>query len=414
MVVDQPFMIKEASLFDAVSPELRNGWSLIVDSGSLEWIGPADSAPAFEGLVIDGTGCTVLPGLVDCHVHLTNDGAADFLGQVRGDSVQRATIRAARSATALLDHGITTVRDCGAANSTSIEVAKAIEDGLLPGPRVVPAGRVITMTGGHGYFFGREADGVDGVRAATRAEIKAGAAFIKAMATGGVLTPGVTPHQTALLQEELEVIVREAHNAGRRVASHAIGNAGIKNALRAGVDSIEHGFYLDDEALTLATESGTYLVPTLVAVEGIVENGEEGGIPSWVVDKARSESGHHLESFVAAIKSGMKIAAGTDAGTPFNPHGQLAHELELMVGAGLTPAQALLTATRNAAENLALLHRLGTLEVGKDGDVILVRGNPIDDITAIKDVRFVARRGMIWRNDTADVGVGTGLTVGTR
>lgn len=405
------FMLAGGDVFDGTGSDLHRNWSVIVAGGSITWTGPADSEPAFNGRRIDAQGLTILPGLIDCHVHLTTDGGADFFGQVANDTVQRSTLRAAKSASILLQSGITTVRDCGAANSVAIEVAKAVQDGLVDGPRVLAAGRVITMTGGHGYFIGREADGIDGVRKATRAELKEGASFIKAMATGGVLTPGVTPGQTALLEEELRAIIVEAHNAGRRVATHAIGNAGIMNALRAGVDSVEHGFYLDEAALDLAVDRGSYLVPTLVAVDRIVEFGPGGGIPTWVVEKAESEVGHHKASFTAAVKSGMKIAAGTDAGTPFNQHGvNLARELELMVGCGLNPVQALVAATRNAAENLDVLHQVGTLEVGKQGDVIAVRGDPTKDVTAILNVVFVARGARIYRDDSVAIGPGANVS----
>ena len=259
---------------------------------------------------------------------------------------------------------------------------------------MLAAGRVITMTGGHGYFIGREADGADAVRAATRAEIKEGAHFIKAMATGGVLTPGVTPTQTALQPDELEAVAREAHNSGRRAACHAIGNAGIKNAVRAGIDSIEHAYYLDDEALELMIDHSTYVVPTLLAGHQIVSNGQAGRVPSWITEKSLASAEHHRESFAAAVKSGLKIAAGTDAGTPFNPHGDLAAELKLMVDYGLSPAAAIVAATRNAAENLGLLGDTGTVEVGKRADLILVDGDPTADISCLSRVSHVISNGM--------------------
>ena len=231
------------------------------------------------------------------------------------------------------------------------------------------------------------------------------------MATGGVLTPGVVPTQTALQQDELEQVAREAHNAGRRAACHAIGNEGIKNAIRAGIDSIEHGFYLDDEALQLALDHGTTLVPTLIAVNQIVNNGATGAMPDWVVKKAESESGHHRESFGAAVRSGMKIAAGTDAGTPFNPHDFMPQELALMVEYGLTPMAAIVAATRNAAANLGLAPEIGTLEVGRIADVIVVDGDPAADISAVARVRFVMKDGRVARNDLAPCGLSTpGLT----
>jgi imidazolonepropionase-like amidohydrolase len=394
------YLITNVTVIDGTGGEpLRDG-AVVVEDKRITWVGPAPLAPAFEARgILDGRGCTLLPGLINCHVHLCNDGVADLFQQVRDDSITIATIRGVLNAELTLRAGITTVRDCGAANDIVIELAKAIDRGMIAGPTIKAAGRVITMTGGHGHFIGREADGVDGVRKATRAEIKAGAHFIKAMATGGVLTPGVDPTQTAFQIEELEAVAQEAHKAGRRTACHAIGNAGIKNALRAGIDSIEHGFYLDDEAIELFLKNGAFLVPTLIAVEQIVKNGEARGIPDWVVRKAAAEGEHHQASFAAAVKSGMKIAAGTDAGTPFNPHGDLNLELALMVEYGLDPMQTLVAATRNAAENLAILDSVGTIEAGKVADLMMVRGDPLRDITAMQQVVFVARNGRVYRDD---------------
>lgn len=397
---EHPTVIRNVALVDGTGAAPVPGHALIVDGRRISWIGPETQLP--EGGArdaIDGQGGTIMPGMINCHVHLTNDGSPDLLGQVSGDSVTTAALRGYLNLQATLASGITSVRDCGAANHVALDLARAVEDGLIPGPRIRAAGRVITMTGGHGHFIGREADGPDGVRQATRAEIKAGAHFIKAMATGGVLTPGVVPTQTALQQDELEQVAREAHNAGRRAACHAIGNQGIKNAIRAGIDSIEHGFYLDDEALELALDHGTVLVPTLIAVNQIVNNGKTGAIPDWVVEKAESESGHHRESFGAAVRCGMKIAAGTDAGTPFNPHTYLAQELALMVDYGLRPMDAIVAATRNAAENLGLAPEVGTLEVGRLADLIVIDGDPTTDITAVGRVRLVMKDGTVARND---------------
>lgn len=399
-MTDTSFMIRNVTIVDGTGRAPAADWAVVVEGRHIVWVGPTDQAPTVaDQAIVDGLGHTLLPGLINCHVHLCNDGAADLFAQVRQDSVPIASLRGARGALLTLQSGVTTVRDCGAANGVAIELAKAIEEGLIPGPRIKAAGHVITMTGGHGHFIGREADGRDAVRRAARAEIKAGAHFIKVMSTGGVLTPGVTPTQTALLPEELEVVAQEAHNAGRRVATHAIGNAGIKNALRAGIDSIEHGFYLDDEALDLAVAQGAFLVPTLLAISRITTNGIAGGIPDWVVRKAEQEAGRQRESFKAAVDSGMKIAAGTDAGTPFNRHEDLALEMGLMVDYGLSPMQAILAATRSAAENLDVLHSVGTIEVGKLADLILVTGDPTVDIGAMRQVTFVAKDGVVHRND---------------
>jgi imidazolonepropionase-like amidohydrolase len=399
------FLLRNVTVVDGTGAAPVPGQALVVEGSRIAWIGPVDSAPSTAPEnVVDGGGRTVLPGLINCHVHLTADGAPDLFAQVAGDTVPLATLRAAQSAWTTLQSGVTTVRDCGAADDVVVELAKAISRGLVPGPRVQAAGRVITMTGGHGHFIGREADGPDEVRKATRAEIKAGAGVIKVMATGGVLTPGVSPTQTALLPEELAVVAQEAHNSGRRVTTHAIGRAGIHNALISGIDSIEHGFYLDDELLDLAVDQGTFLVPTILAVDGIVRNGLAQGIPGWVVEKAEREAAKQRESFAAAVSSGMRIAAGTDAGTPFNGHGELARELALMVQHGLSPMQALVAATRSAAENLGMEHEIGTLEVGKLADLVLVDGDPVTDITATGRVVLVVKDGVVHRDELPDSG----------
>ncbi|TQN42056.1 imidazolonepropionase-like amidohydrolase [Blastococcus colisei] len=399
------FLLRNVTVVDGTGSAPVPGQAVVVEGRRIAWIGPEGSAPSTAPEnVLDGGGRTVLPGLINCHVHLTADGAPDLFAQVAGDTVSMATLRAAQSALATLQSGVTTVRDCGAADDIVVELAKAIDRGMVPGPRVQAAGRVITMTGGHGHFIGREADGPDEVRKATRAEIKAGAAVIKVMATGGVLTPGVSPTQTALLPEELAVVAQEAHNSGRRVTTHAIGRAGIHNALLAGIDSIEHGFYLDDELLELAVDQGTFLVPTMLAVDGIILNGRAAGIPSWVVDKAEAEAAQQRRSFAAAVSSGMRIAAGTDAGTPFNPHDDIAAELGLMVQHGLTPMQAIVAATGSAAENLGLAHEIGTLEVGKLADLVLVDGDPVEDITATGRVLLVVKDGVVHRDELAGTG----------
>lgn len=395
-------LIRNVQLLDGTGAAPVPNQSVVVEGTKISWIGPTDSAPAFsQERVIDGGGRTLLPGLINAHVHLCNDGAPDLFAQVMGDSVPLSTLRAARNARLTLESGVTTVRDCGAADNIVIELRKAIADGLIEGPRVRAAGRVITMTGGHGHFIGREADGPDAVRRATRAEIKDGADFIKVMATGGVLTPGVDPANSSLQLDELRVVADEAHNSGRRVTTHAIGNAGIKNALRAGIDSIEHGFYLDDEALELAVSQGTFLVPTMIAVASIIDNGVEAGVPAWVVAKAEVQAEASRTGFKAAVDSGMKIAAGTDAGTPFNRHYDMAREMAMMVRFGLTPMQAVTAATRNSAENLDMLNSVGTIEVGKCADLLLVDGDPSVDIEAVSRVVLVLKDGTVYRDDTA-------------
>jgi imidazolonepropionase-like amidohydrolase len=389
------YLITNVTVIDGTGGEPLRGGAVVVEDKRITWVGPATQAPAFEPRsIVDGGGCTLLPGLINCHVHLCNDGVADLFQQVRDDSITIATIRGVLNAELTLRAGITTVRDCGAANDIVIELAKAIERGMIAGPTIKAAGRVITMTGGHGHFIGREADGVDGVRKATRAEIKAGAHFIKAMATGGVLTPGVDPTQTAFQLEELEAVAQEAHKAGRRTACHAIGNAGIKNALRAGVRSIEHGIYLDDEAIELMLEHGAWLVPTLMAARGVIKASEAGvAIPEGSLRKAMDVIDAHADSFRRAVAAGVKIAMGTDSGV--TPHGDNLEELDLMAANGMAPEQVLAATTSSAAQLMGLGAELGTIEPRKRADLVVVEGDPYDFATLKSRIAAVYQDGRL-------------------
>jgi imidazolonepropionase-like amidohydrolase len=397
MTASQPaIVIRHVTVIDGTGRTPQPGQCVLVEGRRIAGIVPDANAPTGERLTeIDGTGHAILPGLIDCHVHLCNDGAVSMIRQVREDTVPIATLRAVQNLGMTLRAGVTTVRDCGAADGIVVALAGALRDGLMTGPRVLAAGRVITMTGGHCHFIGREADGPDAVRRATRAELKDGADFIKVIATGGVLTPGVETDHGGLQHDELVWVTREAHNAGRRTAAHAIGAAGIKNALRAGVDSIEHGFHLDDEALELAVNQETLLVPTLAAVEGISANLGHEDMPAWIARKSGAEAGSHRRAFAAALTAGVRIAAGTDAGTPFNPHGAVPREMALMVEYGMTPMQAIIAATSAAARNLGLDQEVGTVETGKLADLILTVGDPAQDIEAIRHVDLVIRDGLI-------------------
>lgn len=327
---------------------------------------------------------TILPGLIDAHIHLCLDGSPDPMTSISRDSIPQLTLKAAYYARRTLEAGVTTVRDMGGRDYVDMAIRDGIESGLLQGPRMICSGRQICMTGGHGWQFGREANGTDEVRQAVREQLKAGANLIKLMATGGIMTKGVEPGSTQFTLEELLAGVEEARKAGRRTASHAQGAEGIKNSIWAGIDSIEHGIFLDDEAIELMLGQKTFLIPTLSAPYQIVKAGTKRGVPAFAVEKSQSVIKTHWQSLRKAHKAGVSIAMGTDAGTPFNCHGENLREMELLVKAGLTPMEAIVATTKTASELLGLEKKIGTLEKGKLADLIVVDGSPLDDISLLQ------------------------------
>jgi imidazolonepropionase-like amidohydrolase len=369
----------------------------LVEGDRIVWVGAHARAPRSAGRAeeVDGRERTLTPGLIDCHVHLCLDGGADFAREVREmASVAAAAVKAVRNAMRTLEHGVTTVRDLGGRGDAAIQVGKAIDAGIVSGPRVLAAGQALTITGGHGHNLGiaREVDGPDAVRRAVREEIRAGATAIKLIATGGVLTPGIRADFTAFTPEELEAAVGEAHTWGRVVGAHAIGPAGIVQAILAGVDSIEHGSMLSTEGARLMKERGTFHVPTISAIRGMVEHPDEA--PAYAVEKARSLAEAAQEAFRRSIRAGVPIACGTDAGTPFNPHGNTPVEVVRMVEWGLSPLRALRAATSSAAE-LLRLPGVGTIREGAAADLCLYRGDPVQDIGAILTPVLVMKAGEV-------------------
>jgi imidazolonepropionase-like amidohydrolase len=251
----------------------------------------------------------------------------------------------------------------------------------------------ITTTGGHCYWLGLEADSVDEVRKAAREQLRAGADVIKLVATGGVMTPGVDPRAAQLTLDELRAGVDEAHRARRRAAAHAMADEGIAWCLDAGIDTIEHGVFLTEALATRLARQGAALVATLIAPHAIVEGGQAAGIPDFAVKKSIALRERHLESFRIAMRAGVAIAAGTDAGTPLNPHGSLVPELALMIGAGMEPLQALRAATSVAARVLGLEHETGTIAPGLAADLLAVEGDPATDVKSLDAVRLVIADG---------------------
>jgi len=377
-------ILRDAQIIDGCGDAQARGF-VVIEKNQIVEVGKGPGPSKKNGHeAIDLDGRCLLPGMIDCHVHLCIDGSADPMQSLQKDSATMITLKAARQARLTLLGGVTTVRDLGSANGISGSLRDAINLGVVTGPRVVTTNQAVCITGGQGWQFSRQADGPDDVRRAVREQIRAGADAIKMMATGGVITPGVEPGSPQFALEELKAGAEEAHKAGRKIAAHAQGNEGIKNSLRAGFDTIEHGIYLDDEAIALLLEKKAVLVPTLSAPFNIMEKGEKSGIPSFIIEKTRRVKDAHVASIKKAHKAGVPIASGADSGTPFNLHGENLRELELLVGIGLSPMEAIVSATRIAAETLGLGSRLGTLQPGKLADLIVVEGDPLEDIAVLQ------------------------------
>jgi imidazolonepropionase-like amidohydrolase len=349
-----------------------------------------------ENVSTDFEDATVLPGLVDAHVHLCFDSSPDVGALARADTPSTAALRSAMNARRHLAAGISAVRDLGSPQGIVIDVARAVGTPLLPmAPTIVAAGQVLTITGGHGYFMGREVDGPEVVRRGARAEIKRGARALKVIATGGVITEQGTPGATAMTPYELCAAVEEAHKVGLRVAAHAHGTEGIKNALRAGVDTIEHASYLDDEAIELFLEGDAWMVSTLIASERLMPHLDDPAMPAYVRDKIRDHTSQEAASLERAITAGVRIAAGTDAGTGYNPHGGLPEQVALLADHGMTPEQALTAATRDSANAMGLTETHGKVAVGRRADLLVVDGDPFADLAALRNVRVVYLGGRL-------------------
>jgi len=381
----------KVSLFDGRSIKAKAG--VLVSNGRVAWAGAHARAPreARGATEVEGARKTLTPGLIDCHVHLCFDGSADFAGEAAGLTEVRATLKAVRNLGRHLQNGVTTVRDLGGISAFACEVAQAVEEGVVEGPRVVASGRAITITGGHGRgLFAQEADGPDGVRRAVRQQFRTGARSIKVIATGGVLTPGIAVDFTAFTPEELEAAVDEAHKWERPIAAHAHGRTGIAHAVRAGVDSIEHGSQIEPDVARLMKERGTFHVPTITALRQIVDHPDE--VPAYAVEKGRQMAEWAHDSFRRTVRAGVRIACGTDAGTPFNPHGSAPQEVVRLVECGLSPLKALQAATSNAAL-LLRIPEIGIVEEGRAADLAMFDGDPLDDIELVLKPSFVMRAG---------------------
>ncbi len=400
-------VINAGRLLDVKSGRVLTNQQIVIDGEKITSIGPAAATPA-GAEVIDLPNATVLPGLIDAHTHLTFENTKLGYDQL-GISVPREALTGAKNARTTLLAGFTTVRNLGATGYSDIALRDAITDGDVPGPRMIVSGPALGITGGHcddnllpfEYHHSAEgvADGVPAVQQKVREVIKYGADVIKFCATGGVMSKGDDPNASQYTLEEMKALVADAHRLGRKVAAHAHGAQGVTWASEAGVDSIEHGHLMNDEAIATLKKNGTYLVPTLYLTEWWSENMSRMHAPDYLLAKMKMVSAQAEKNAQKAFQAGVKIGLGTDAAV--YPHGLNAHELATYVKLGMTPLQAIQTATLNDAELLGWSDKIGSLEPGKLADIIAVDGNPLQDITTLQHVRFVMKGGQVFKNETA-------------
>jgi imidazolonepropionase-like amidohydrolase len=399
-------VIRAGRILDVKTGNTLTNQVIVVEGDKIVSVGPATEVKGdASAQTIDLPNATVLPGLIDAHTHLTFDPKG--LGyESLGISTPREALTGARNARVTLEAGFTTVRNVGAGGYSDIALRDAINDGDVPGPRILASGPALGITGGHcdnnllapEYHWSESgvADGVDAVRHKVRENIKYGADVIKICATGGVMSKGDDPNASQYTREEMKAIVEEAHRLGRKVAAHAHGAQGVSWASDAGVDSIEHGHLMDDNSIATLKKNGTYIVPTLYLMDWNRENLRKRNPPEYMIRKMESVSAVGQNNLKKAFAAGVKVAFGTDAAV--YPHGLNAHEFAVYVRLGMTPLQAIQTATVNASDLLGWSAKIGTLEPGKWADIIAVDGDPLKDVTTLEQVKFVMKGGEVVKN----------------
>ncbi|NLT57659.1 MAG: amidohydrolase family protein [Clostridiales bacterium] len=399
--------LKCGKLFDAQAESVLENRLVLVDGKDIVDVLPCPEQLPEGYEVIDLSDRFVMPGLIDAHVHLGSGGTNADLTNNLYALIGDLAFFAAKNAKANLEAGFTTVRDCGGNGFINISARKAVASGQFPGSRIYACAGSITSTGGHGdthynpylhsTLSSQPCDSPDECRKMSRYYIKHGADFIKVLATGGVMSRGTTLGAQQLTFEELSAVVEIANMYGVHTAAHAHGTEGIKAAARAGITTIEHGMILDDEAIDIFCEKGTYQVPTIIAAERIITCGPEMGLADWMMDKAKQALDRHHWGLQEGLKRGVKYCFGTDAGTPSNFHGKQGYEFELMVQCGFTPMQALVAATKTNAGMLKN-DKLGAVAAGKFADIVAFEANPLEDITTMKNCVFVMKEGEVYKS----------------
>jgi len=400
-------LVRAAHLVDVRAGRVLDAQTVVVSGDRIVAVQASSAVQSQPGdVVIDLGDATLVPGLIDVHVHLTDETNFDPYHEL-STSVAKSALIGARNAKVTLDAGFTTVRNVGAEGFADVDLRDAINEGLIPGPHMQVSGPPLGITGGHmdnnllpqSYHAvgGGVADGIPAVQHQVRENIKYGADLIKIGATGGVLSKGDDPQASQYTLEEMQAIVADAHRLGRKVAAHAHGAQGILWASQAGVDSIEHGTYINDEDIKMMKEHGTYFVPTAYLIDWVQQNGH---LPAFYAQKMHDVSAVEKVNARHAIAAGVKVALGTDAAV--YPHGLNAHEFEVYVrDFGMSPLESLRAGTVHAADLMGWSDKVGALEPGKWADVVAVPADPLKDITTLQHIVFVMKSGQVYRNDLA-------------
>ncbi|MEH7502730.1 amidohydrolase family protein [Neobacillus drentensis] len=392
-------ILNNCTVLDGIINEAVSNTYIIIEGDEIKEIGLGNAQPHPSDQIIDCTGKYVLPGLIDCHVHLVWDGSPDPQAVINQLNLETVALHAYKHATEYLQLGITTVRDVASPNSSVLSVRNSINKKLLVGPTIIASGPAICMTGGHVHYIGVEADGPDEVRKASRQLLKQGADLIKLMATGGIYTFGEEPGSPQLTVEEMRAAKEEAHKKNKKVAAHAEGLAGIRNCIEVGIDTIEHGIFADEECLQLMKEKGIYLVPTMVVMKRLAEDDR---IAPWALEKAKKVVVPHQKMLEQAIKLGVKIATGTDCGSPVTPPEFYFDELNIMKDAGMKPMDVIHASTRIAAECLGIEDR-GVISEGKKADLLIVDQNPLVNLNVLKGTKTVIKEGVIVHSNSVQL-----------
>ncbi|HZD30504.1 MAG TPA: amidohydrolase family protein [Candidatus Angelobacter sp.] len=398
-------VVRAGKLLDVRTGKTLTNQAIVIEDGKIVSVGPEAGAAVAGAKIIDLSGKTVLPGLIDAHTHITFNPKFGY--DRLAISLPREALIGAKNARITLLAGFTTIRNVGATEFADIALRDAINAGDVPGPRMDASGPALSITGGHCddnllpyEWHATEvgvADGVENVQHKVREIIKYGADVIKVCATGGVLSLGDNPQASQFTQAELNAIVADAHRLGRKVAAHAHGAEGIRWAAEAGVDSIEHGSYIDDAGIAAMKQHGTYLVPTLYLGDWFLENAPKLNVPPAMLKKGQEVMPEARKNIAHAFASGVKVGFGTDAAV--YPHGLNAHEFAVMVKLGLTPLQAIQAATVNDADLLGWSDKIGVLEPGHYADIIAVDDDPLQDVTTLERVKFVMKGGEVYKSE---------------